>query len=215
MRRRFMIIFGTKGITSTPEKGEFNCPTCGQKRPYGLKRVRRFFTLYFIPVIPLDKLGEYVECDTCRDTYKTNILDYDPEANAARIEAEYYIAIKKVMIYVLLADGQIEESEIETVQSIYHELTNTQISTATLLEEIKAIQTSQENLSHLLQQLQGFLNSEGKEMVVKAAMKVALADGVFQQEEKDMIKLIGQNLEMTPAHIKGIVSELVQDGVGV
>lgn len=65
-----MIIFGTRGITTTPEKGDFHCPSCDATQKYGLKRVRRFFTLYFIPLIPLNKLGEYVECVTCKDTYK-------------------------------------------------------------------------------------------------------------------------------------------------
>ncbi|MFT6255427.1 MAG: hypothetical protein ACJATV_001691 [Granulosicoccus sp.] len=107
-----MIIFGTRGITTTPEKGDFNCPSCTSVQHYGLKRVRRFFTLYFIPLIPLDKLGEYLECLSCKDTYKPNILNYDPVANAEAIDAEYHSAIKKVMIHMLLPDGVIDDSDV-------------------------------------------------------------------------------------------------------
>ena len=78
-----MIIMGTRGVTMTPQKGDFYCPTCCETQPYHHKRVRRFFTLYFIPVIPLDVLGEYVECQTCMDTYKTAVLEIDAQALAA------------------------------------------------------------------------------------------------------------------------------------
>ena len=39
-----MIIFGTRGVTSTLEKGDFLCPACCSHREYAHKRVRRFFT---------------------------------------------------------------------------------------------------------------------------------------------------------------------------
>jgi tellurite resistance protein len=43
-------------------------------------------------------------------------------------------------------------------------------------------------------------------MVIKAALYVALADGEFQEEEKEMLAKIGNDLGMTPAHIQGVVS---------
>ena len=69
-----MIIFGTQGVTYSKGKGRFSCPSCCCTRPYDHKRVRRFFTLYFIPVIPLDQLEEYVECESCRDTFQLSVL---------------------------------------------------------------------------------------------------------------------------------------------
>ncbi len=201
-----MIIFGTRGVTTTPEKGNFNCPSCNSTRNYGLKRVRRFFTLYFIPVIPLDKVGEYVECTTCKDTYKPSVLDYDPIANAGAIEAEYHSAIKKVMIHILLADGIINDAEVDTVQDIYHRITGNQIDRTKFLDEINLIETNNEDLSRMLINLQGSLNDEGKEMVIKAALYVALADGEFHDEENLMLAKIGKDLGMTKAHIQGVIS---------
>lgn len=201
-----MIIFGTRGITTTPEKGEFHCPSCSSKQPYGLKRVRRFFTLYFIPVIPLDKLGEYVECRTCKDTYKPVVLQYDPAANAQKVEAEYHIAIKKVMIHMLLADGVIDDAEVETTRDIYSKLTNKPISAEDIRSEIRVIQDNKEDLSQYLVRLQGTLNDEGKEMVVRAALYVAMADGEFHADEKALVGKVGTYLGMTNAHIMGVIS---------
>ena len=54
---------------------EFFCPQCGPGSTFKWRRIRRFFTLYFIPLIPLDKLGEYIECQGCNGTYDIQVLE--------------------------------------------------------------------------------------------------------------------------------------------
>jgi hypothetical protein len=69
-----LIIFGTKGVTSSTGGGTFDCPGCGPGKPYEHKKVRRFFTLYYIPLIPLETKGEFIECGSCRQTWKPEVL---------------------------------------------------------------------------------------------------------------------------------------------
>ena len=72
-----MIIFGTKGITSIQQKGSFHCPACGAGAQYHQKEVRRFFTLFFVPLIPLDKVAGYIECQRCGGTFKPEVLSWN------------------------------------------------------------------------------------------------------------------------------------------
>ena len=72
------IIFGTRGIRSTVKEGRFYCPQCDGEVPYKHKKVTQFFTLYFIPLIPLGNKGEYVECQSCKNTYIERILEMRP-----------------------------------------------------------------------------------------------------------------------------------------
>jgi uncharacterized tellurite resistance protein B-like protein len=201
-----MIIFGFRGVTTTPEKGDFHCPSCSTLQQYALKRVRRFFTLYFIPVIPLNRLGEYVECRTCKDTYKPVVLEYDPEKQAQAVQAEYHLAVEKIMIHVLLADGHIDDAEVAIAVDTYQKITGAELESNVFRQRISEIQSSGEDLAECLMRLQGSLNDEGKELAVKAALHVALADGEFQQEEQDLVAQIGANLGMTPAHVQGVIS---------
>ena len=71
----FFLIWGTKGITTTKGTGRFVCPVCAGDRSYIHKQVRRFFTLYFIPLIPLNIVGTYVECQTCRGAFQDSVLE--------------------------------------------------------------------------------------------------------------------------------------------
>ena len=55
-----LIIYGTKGRETVVKSGRFYCPSCGPDIRYQLKEVRRYFTLYFIPLIPLDRIEDDV-----------------------------------------------------------------------------------------------------------------------------------------------------------
>lgn len=72
-----MIIFGTRGITSVHQRGSFHCPACGAGAPFEKKDVRRWFTLFFIPCIPLHKAAEYLECKRCGGTFKPEVLTWN------------------------------------------------------------------------------------------------------------------------------------------
>ncbi|MCA9245375.1 MAG: zinc ribbon domain-containing protein, partial [Phycisphaerales bacterium] len=130
-----LIIYGTRGVTTTKDKGEFHCPNCGDRQPYRLRRVRRFFTLYFIPLIPLDKLGEYIECDVCNGTYELDVLEYEPGAADAAFEAEFHFAMRRVMILMMLADGAIDDAEVATICQIYQSMSGQPLDELTVRQE--------------------------------------------------------------------------------
>jgi hypothetical protein len=69
-----LIIYGTRGVRYKYKQGQFFCPACHAQQAYVHRRVRRFFTLYFIPLIPLTLAGEYIECQRCTGTFKLEVL---------------------------------------------------------------------------------------------------------------------------------------------
>ena len=106
---------------------------------------------------------------------------------------------------MLLADGVVDEAEVEVAQSIFERVTGHSVDKAALHEEIGYLQRSGEDLSSCLRALQGALNDPGKELVVKAAFFVAMADGEFQEDEQRLLLQVGTDLGMTPAHVQGVI----------
>ena len=47
-----LIIFGLRVFYRTIAQGTFHCRRCGGDRPYRHRVGRRWFTLFFLPVIP-------------------------------------------------------------------------------------------------------------------------------------------------------------------
>jgi tellurite resistance protein len=137
------------------------------------------------------------------------VLDFDPKARKAEFEAEFHRAIKQVMVAVMVADGTVEDKEVEAIRKIYSNLTGNELSRKAVQEEISRAKSNRRVLAHSLAQFAGYLNDNGKEMVVKAAFMVAAADGKFQDEEKAFILSIGQSLGMSAAHLKGVISSMI------
>ncbi|CAN5280178.1 zinc-ribbon domain-containing protein [soil metagenome] len=203
-----MIIFGTRGITTNPDKGTFFCPSCGPETPFRWRRVRRFFTLYFIPVIPMNMLGEYIECQRCKGTYDIQVLQFDPAKAADEMEAQYQVGMRQVMITMLLADGEIDEGEIDAIRRIYRELCGKDLDEATLRQQIDELHAQGISVQQILGGFSGMLNPHGQEKVLEAAYLVAMADGDFHESEQALLVQIGETLGLSKAHFRGLMDSL-------
>lgn len=205
-----MIIFGTRGVNSTMSEGQFNCPQCESNVAYKHKKVRRFFTLYFIPLIPMGKIGEFVECQVCKGTFIPKVLDYNKSAGANQFLSEYEKAMKHTMVLIMLADGEIDENEMLTVQKIVNKLGHNDVTLEELKEYTAEVQRNPEDVSTYLKKVTPSLNEHGKEMVIRCAFQVANADGVVDDSEVKLISQMAETMEMSSAHLKGILDELYQ-----
>ncbi len=85
-----IIIWGSRGITSHLDTGEFNCPHCEERQEYALKQNRPFFTLYFIPIFPVGGATRYVECRGCGNAYTEEVLNYEPPSEWDRVLADVH-----------------------------------------------------------------------------------------------------------------------------
>ena len=203
-----MIIFGTRSVKFTKEQGQFHCPQCNCQREYKHKSARRFFTLYFIPVLPLDKLGEYVECRTCRGTFIPRVLEYQQNNNNDQFLSEYEKAIKHSVVMMMLADGEIDQREKEVVLKVINKFSHNDITMLELDQYIQQVQTQPGDLNTYLKRVAPRLNGHGKEIVIKCALSVAAADGHIDRTEIDLLGQIATALGMTDSHLRGILNQM-------
>lgn len=208
-----LIIFGIRGITSSPETGQFYCPGCDADQTYYLRVVRNWFTLYFIPLIPMGKAGDYVECDLCMNTYDSEVLSLDRahfEAENAEFMAEFQKAIQDVMILIMLADGKELETEKDMIQSIYSTLSGSDVDHDRLLRNVERVKAENLTMKECLKKYSGVLNGEGKEFVYKAALMVAVSDDEYHEDEEKMMKAISKGLDLSQSEVNAIHNELME-----
>ena len=207
-----MIIFGTRGIKSTMDQGDFNCPQCEAIRPYKHKKVTNFFTLYFIPIIPLGRVGDYVECQSCKCTFVERVLDYGKQnQDSDAFLSEYEKAINHCMVMMMLADGQIDEQEMLTVQTIINKYSHNDITLDELEEFTRIVQEKNEDISTYLSKVTPSLNEHGKEIIIKCAIAVAGSDGHIDDSEIKLINEMAQIMQMSSSHLKGIFADIQQN----
>jgi hypothetical protein len=77
-----MIIWGWRTCESVAGEGHFSCPVCRTQQRYRHLAYNRYFTLYFIPLIPLGRAGEQVECQGCFGRFIPEVLFAFPAAGS-------------------------------------------------------------------------------------------------------------------------------------
>src|SRR5260221_4177817 len=97
-----LIIFGLRVYYRTIGQGAFQCHRCGGDREYRHRAGRRWFTLFFIPVIPLTNVGEHVKCAVCGTRYRMGVLALP---TAAQMQAALPAGMRAAATVVLRAGG--------------------------------------------------------------------------------------------------------------
>lgn len=198
-----LLIFGFRIRLRTVEAVAFFCPRCGGDRT-GLRRVaRRWFTLFWIPVIPLNRAGELVECETCHTRFDPEVAERPTTANLAEVLANAVRALTAMIVRTgdpsqdtLRAAGV---AEIAAAAPGYDD--------ATLAGDLVALDPAL--AEQYVAPLADGIEVTGKERLVAALVRVALAGGTVTTDQRRVVDLAGRGLGLTPAHITGIVTSVV------
>ena len=209
------ILFGTKGRAIETDSGQFHCPNCNIKEEYGKKYVQDWFTLFFIPIFPISgKKNDHIECKKCESIYHTDVIEYKPALNEVEIESEYEKALKNVLCLMILADKNVKEEEISMVSNIYNKLTNDKKFTKNQIDKIiTQLKKDKKTVQQYLKKIKPYLNSGHRELIIKAMYFVASSDGHLDKKEGELLMKTATVLEMTPAHVKGVLAELYKSKV--
>jgi uncharacterized tellurite resistance protein B-like protein len=208
-----LVILGTTAVTRTRGRGEFVCPECGVRRPYAHQRVQKRFALLYVTILPLDELGEYIECQHCRGTFKTEVLNDPavrgpaPGSTRRRFDAEFRPAILRIMILMMMVDGRIELSEKRMIIDLNHRLTGRTLTMEEVDVHLEAVRAAGKSAVDHARSVAPLLNDLGKELVLKAAFSVAVADRRIHGSERDLLTGIGRALGMSSAHVRAVVAE--------
>ncbi|MEZ6096168.1 MAG: DUF533 domain-containing protein [Pirellulaceae bacterium] len=199
-----MIIYGSRGIKSTIDTRPFHCPQCNDQREGNLRQVRNFFTLYFIPVIPLNVAGRFVECTTCRGNFNEDIYDYDPEK--ARKETEEQML--RVMILAALADGMVDDNEREEIKRQFQDLAGLPLTNDTLRQEIDMAMKANTNLNDYVSGIAPNLSNHGKVLVVKLAFFTMSAHGELKTGHNDQLSKLAKTLSIPQDQYMELIRQL-------
>lgn len=195
------IIYGSRGVTSTVATGQFFCPQCGSVQAYARKDVRRYFSLFFIPMIPLEKTGDYVECQRCRGTFKPEVLaesvqrDLREEAGRERVvRARFDRAVKRAMFLVARSDGPADEKGIDAIAAMQTQARGSPVSAEDIRAELAAFDETEESVLAELAELGEDLSDERKELLLQAAAMVATASGPPGERQRAAVHKIARAL---------------------
>ena len=123
--------------------------------------------------------------------------------------SEYEKALQNVLCLMIIADDKVEDEEIKTVSNIFNKLTNDKkLSKVKINKTISNLKKDDLVVDEYLKDIRPYLNAEHRELIIKAMYYVAGSDGHLDDKESELLMHTAKVLEMTPAQIKGVLSEL-------
>jgi hypothetical protein len=197
-----LLIWGWRTRFKVLAGGMFHCPSCGGDRHYAHKQARNWFTLFFVPLIPLKVLGEFVECQTCKQGYDERILRLPTSATLT----EQLVAATREAAVCLLRVDDTPSGRTAAIAAL------SRVSGMPWSEEALAADVAGLDVAALpgrLRQLGEVMNEHGKEVFVASTAAIAAGGGVIAGPSRQVLEAVAADLGMSPAHTRGVIDQVL------
>lgn len=198
-----LIIFGIRVCYRAIGQGAFHCQRCGGDREYQHLAGRRWFTLLFIPVIPLGQAGEHVRCSTCGTRYRMEVLSLP---TAAQMQAALPAGTRAAALVMLRAGGGSSGPARRRAIDAIKGAGLADYDDAALDADLSALAAPGQDLAGPLNRLTVQLAVPAREWFLAEAVRIGLADGMLSGDERNAAREIAAQLGMTPAQARGVIS---------
>ena len=195
-----LIIWGFRTFFRTIGQGVFHCRKCGGDRQYRHRTGRRFITVFFIPLIPLTKAGEHVQCTTCKTRYVMDVLSLP---TAAQMQTALPAGMRAAAAAMLRAgDPGSPAARQRAVAAIQGAGAQGYTDADLESDGAQPAEATRSALSDVARQL----TPDAKEWFLAETVRVGMADGPLTEPERQTAQAIAADLGMTQAQAVGVVT---------
>jgi len=200
-----LIIWGLRVVYQTLGKGVFFCRRCGGDRTYRHRAGRRFITLFFIPLIPLTRTGQHVQCLSCKTRYVTEVLKMPTTVD---MQAAVGAGMRALVATILKAgDPQNPLARRRAIDAVRGTGEGDYDEAALEADLSEPAGPAREKIGALGGQLQ----VEAREWYLAEAIRIAMADGPLTGPERVAAEHLAGALGMTQAHAIGVIAVTEQN----
>lgn len=106
------IIYGWSTWDSIDSRGTFNCEECRAPQQYELHRSTTYFTLFFVPILPLRSVGGQVKCTGCGDWFSPTALSNPVQ------EPRGGEALRHILVSLCARAGRTEANAVARIKQL-------------------------------------------------------------------------------------------------
>lgn len=203
-----MLIVGLCVIYRTLGRGVFFCRRCGGDRDYRHRAGRRYLTVFFIPLFPLARTGEHVQCLTCKIRYVTEVLKLP---TTVQMQGAHLAGMRALAAIILRAGDPASPLARRRALDAVTGAGDTGYDGDALDEDLaEPADAAWPKVGALGAQLQ----VEAREWCLAEAIRIALADGPLTGTERAAAEHLAGALGMTQAQAVGVIA-LTEQNAGL
>jgi hypothetical protein len=206
-----MIVWGRSISNKVIDFGQFYCPSCRQQCGYSLRQEQKWGTIWWVPIVPLEKSEPYVECAECHATYPETALRHDRASAQQQFDAQrardddLSRMLCEVMALMAGEKHSVSPHLCNLIANAVRRLIKIEMPLDDILAAIEAGPEDSEAVLRNVQQQAAALTDRGKDIVLRAAV-VAAPKPLIESSGALAIE-IGQRLGMKPEAIYATVAE--------
>lgn len=211
-----MILVGSMEWASTIEKGDFFCPKCNAAKTYQRKIARPFLTLYFVPIIPIGSLREYVVCRSCRERFDPTILSSGQAAELLRTSlpaagpAPFETELLRMIALIIAEDDQVSDAEILMATRVYESMVLQNLPRAELDRVCREVITLRINADRYVGIAGEGMSHDQKLKCVQAMFAVASAEGHISPRRLQSLMNSQQQLQLDDVAFQTAIKDASQ-----
>jgi hypothetical protein len=222
-----LVIFGLRVFYRAVGQGTFHCQRCGGDREYRHRAGRRWFTLVFIPVIPLNHVGDHVQCTICSTRYRMDVLSLP---TTAQMKEALPAGMRAAVIAMMRAGGgnsaPARRRAIDAIRGAgiadYDDAAlDADLAAAAMPAQPGQYQPAGQyqpdpyqpdpyqpdhDLAGPLNRLAIQLAVPAREWFLAEVVRIGLADGMLSDDERHAAREVAAQLGMTQAQARGVIS---------
>lgn len=203
-----MIIYGSRTISSSIGTGTFFCPRCQMQRYFNHIGNRTWFTLYFIPLIPLWRTGAYIDCTGCGGSYAEEAMHLQapqgPVAGALT-QSDQLGDIRRTLLLTLMAANRTGPAEMSRLLQLCAKMGMHDVSPQSLaLEQSQAQQAGAQLTSYVFAKLSN-LDSEHRIGLCQAARQLLGGDATLMPNEAQALRELALSLQIPAGRIETLI----------
>ena len=206
-----IFFFGTRSTRRRLQAVVFACSRCGIDREGTLIRIRRWFHIFFIPLIPIGQPREVVRCDTCTALYDPSVLQ-QPTTESLTGSLRRSQQLLALVAVAASSDGRVARSD-----AARRFLAEAGWAPGDIEPQVDWATTGNAEPGPMLADLDAALaeispsvTPQGAEQLVVSFGSVLIADGSFDERDRRLVARAGQSLGLTAAHVQGITSMIAE-----
>lgn len=184
-------------VRSTPGGGgRFFCPLEGGDRDYIRSDVRRWLAPFGIPIVPSHRLGEYVRCVDCKQTFTADVLEIVTNAEvSARLEHAAVVLFATIVVRSGDSDQTRVAAERELRRYVRHPFAaHASIEPPPLGDVVQAVSAAAVHMEH-----------QGRKDLFASAVRVAHVHGGLTGASFAALHAAGGALRLPMSTVRSLI----------
>ncbi|SDE18415.1 TerB family tellurite resistance protein [Rhodospira trueperi] len=128
----------------------------------------------------------------------------------AEADVAFKAGLKRVLVSAMLSDGSVDENEKNVVHDVYKRVSGTDLAQPDLDHCIAATKNEGDLIGNEIRSLKTTLTSDGRKMLVSAAMMVLCADGKIEAGEIAFLQDVANALALSKAELDEVLNPFLK-----